>query len=359
MIEVAVVGATGAVGQQALAALVRHPWFCITRLCASERSAGKTYRDALRDSSGALHWYCSGDLPESVAAMPVEDSFSLDPGGVDLIFSALPGHVAKEVEATYARTTPVISTSSAFRNEDDTPILLGGVNFDHARLFEVQRENRGWRGLVAPKPNCTVAGLTLSVKPILDTFGIRRLVVTSLQAMSGAGRSGGLSALDMTENVLPYIPGEEAKVQTEPRKILGTVRGGGIEPAPLDISATCTRVPVLDGHLLSVHVETEAPVDPDEAGQVIASYGADFCDLGLPTSPPRLIEVLHDPFRPQPRLDRDRGGGMAVSVGRLRKDPTSACGIKYVALSHNTRLGAAGGAVQTAEYLVKYVLGWI
>lgn len=359
MIEVAVVGATGAVGQQLVAALDRHPWFRITRLYASERSVGKTYDDALRDDQGAVHWYGLEGLPGNEAAMPVEDPYSFDPRGVDLVFSALPGSVARKIEETCALTTPVISTSSAFRNEVDTPVLLGGVNFDHAQLFEVQRARRGWKGFVAPKPNCTVSGLALSVKPILDAFGIRRIVVTSLQAMSGAGRSGGLLALDMTENVVPYIPGEEAKVETEPGKILGAVRGSAIEPASLQISATCTRVPVLDGHLLSVHLETEEAPDLREARHVMASYGADFHRLGLPTSPSRLIEVLDDPFRPQPRLDRNRGGGMTVTVGRLRRDPTSARGLKYVALSHNTRLGAAGGAVQTAEYLVKHVLRWV
>lgn len=358
LIEVAVLGATGIAGQQMVVALAGHPWFRVRRLAASDRCAGETYRDALRDESGAGRWCGPGAPPELVAGLKVEDCLCFDPRGVDLVFSALPGQVAGRVEAECARTTPVVSTASAFRTEEDTPILLGGVNPEHARLFEVQRARRGWRGLVAPKPNCSVAGLALSIKPLLEVFGISRLTVTSLQAVSGAGRSGPL-ALDMTDNVIPYIPGEEAKVETEPRKILGRMGDGFIEPAPLRISATCTRVPVLDGHLLCVDAETDEEVDLEEARRVIASWGSDFCEMGLPTSPARLLEVVDDPFRPQPRLDRDRGGGMTVTVGRLRRNPISARGLKYVALCHNTRLGAAGGAIQTAEYLVRSVLRWV
>ncbi|NLW59122.1 MAG: aspartate-semialdehyde dehydrogenase [Firmicutes bacterium] len=359
MIKVAIIGATGIVGQQAIVSLTNHPWFQITKLAASARSAGKTYAEALREPNGASRWWCPEELPPAVAGLPVENAADFDPTTVDLIFSTLDAGAAKELEPQWARTTPVVSTASAFRYEDDTPILIGGVNMDHAALIKVQQERRGWKGFVVPKSNCTIVGLVVSLKPIMDHFGVKQVIMTSLQAMSGAGRSPGLSAMDMMENVIPYIPGEEPKVETEPQKILGTFTGEGITPAPFGITATCTRVPVLDGHLVVVNVQTEKPCSPEEAKKVMLDFGKDFCQLGLPSAPAQLIAVTDDPFRPQPRMDRDRGDGMTVTVGRLRPDPVLENGLKYVSLSHNTKLGAAKGAIQTAEYLVKYYLKWL
>lgn len=359
MIKVAIIGATGIVGQQAIVTLTNHPWFQITKLAASARSAGKTYGEALREANGASRWWCPEELPASVALLPVENAADFDPTTVDLIFSTLDAGVAKELEPKWAQTTPVVSTASAFRYEDDTPILIGGVNMDHAALIKVQQERRGWKGFVVPKSNCTIAGLVVSLKPILDNFGVKQVIMTSLQAMSGAGRTPGLSAMDMTENVVPYIPGEEPKVETEPQKILGTFTGEGITHAPFGITATCTRVPVLDGHLVAVFVQTEKPCTPEAAKEAMVNFGMDFCQLGLPSAPDQLIAVTDDPFRPQPRMDRDRGDGMTVTVGRLRQDPVLENGLKYVCLSHNTKLGAAKGAIQTAEYLVKYYLKWV
>lgn len=359
MIKIAIVGATGIVGQQAIVCLSNHPWFKITKLAASERSAGKKYRDALKDASGASKWWCPEDMPEEVASMTVEDASQFDPASVDIIFSTVDASAARELEPIYAKTTPVISTASAFRYEPDTPILIGGINMEQAGLLDVQKKNRGWKGFVAPKSNCTIAGLTVSLKPILDNFGVKRVVMTSLQAMSGAGRTPGLSAMDMMENVVPYISGEEPKVETEPQKILGKFVGDSIQHAPFGITATCTRVPVLDGHLVCAYVQTEKPCTPEQVKQVMTDFGKDFTALGLPSSPKHLIEVTDDPYRPQPRMDRERGGGMTVTVGRIRKDPILENGIKYVCLAHNTKLGAAKGALQTAEYLVKYYLKWI
>jgi len=359
MIKVAIAGATGIVGQQAIVSLMNHPWFQITKLAASARSAGKTYAEALRDQSGASRWWCPQDLPAEIAGMPVEEAADFDPTSVDLIFSTLDAAVAKELEPKWAKTTPVISTASAFRYEEDTPILVGGVNMDHTALIKVQQARRGWKGFVVPKSNCTISGLVISLKPVLTHFGVKRVIMTSMQAMSGAGRSPGLSAMDMMENIIPYIPGEEPKVESEPLKILGTFNGQGITNAPFGITATCTRVPVLDGHLVVVFVQTEKACTPEEVKEVMLDFGADFCRLGLPSSPPQLIAVTDDPFRPQPRMDRDRGDGMTVTVGRIRKDPILENGIKYVCLAHNTKLGAAKGAVQTAEYLVKYYLKWL
>jgi aspartate-semialdehyde dehydrogenase len=358
MIRVAVVGATGIVGQQALVALDNHPWFKVTKLAASERSAGKTYLEALRDASGSTKWWCPEPMPEDVANLVVEDASQMDATEVDLVFSAIDASAAKELEPRYALTTPVISTASAFRYEPDTPILVGGVNMEQAKLLEVQQKNRGWKGFIAPKPNCTTSGLVVSLKPILDTFGVRRVVMTSLQAMSGAGRTPGLSAMDMMENVVPYIAGEEPKAESEPQKILGVLAGNTIMPADFAVTATCTRVPVLDGHLVVATVETEKEATPEAVKKAMQEFGKEFVALGLPSSPKHLIEVFDDPFRPQPRMDRERGGGMTTSVGRLRPETVIGHGIKYVCLAHNTKLGAAKGAIQTAEYLVKYFLNW-
>lgn len=356
MIKIAVVGATGIVGQQAIVCLTNHPWFKITKLAASERSAGKKYREALKDASGASKWWCPEEMPEDIAEMMVEDASQFDPTSVDIIFSTVDTSVAKELEPKYAKTTPVISTASAFRYEDDTPILIGGVNMEQAKLLDIQRKKRGWQGFIAPKSNCTISGLVVSLKPILDKYGVKQVVMVSQQAMSGAGRTPGLSAMDMTENVVPYIPGEEPKVETEPQKILGKLVGESIVHAPFGISATCTRVPVLDGHLVSAFVQTEKPCTPEEVKEVMTNFGKDFCTLALPSSPKHLIEVTDDPFRPQPRVDRERGGGMTVTVGRIRKEPLFENGVKYVCLAHNTKLGAAKGALQTAEYLAKFYL---
>lgn len=359
MIKIAIVGATGIVGQQAIVSLIDHPWFKITKLAASERSAGKKYRDALKDASGASKWWCPEELPDEIAELMVEDASQFDPTSVDMIFSTVDASAAKELEPKYAKTTPVISTASAFRYENDTPILIGGINMEQANLLDVQRKNRGWKGFVIPKSNCTIAGLTVALKPILDKYGVKFVMMTSLQAMSGAGRTPGLSAMDMTENVVPYIPGEEPKAEMEPQKILGTLVGDKIEPAPFGITATCTRVPVLDGHLVCAVVQTEKPCTPEEVKQAMTEFGKEFTALNLPSSPKHLIEVTDDPYRPQPRVDRERGGGMTVSVGRIRKDPVLENGIKFVCLAHNTKLGAAKGALQTAEYLAKYYLKWI
>lgn len=356
MLRIAIIGATGIVGQQAIVSLIGHPWFQITKLAASERSAGKKYKEALKDASGSSKWWCVEELPAEIAEMPVEDAATFDPTSVDIIFSTMDADAAKALEPKYAKTTPVISTASAFRYEKDTPILVGGVNMDHAKLLDVQRKKRDWKGFVSPKPNCTIAGLVVSLKPIQEQFGVKQIVMTSLQAMSGAGRTPGLSAMDMMENIIPYIPGEEPKVEIEPQKILGKFTGETIEPAPFGITATCTRVPVLDGHMVCAFVQTIKPCSPEDVKKAMVNYGKEFEELSLPSSPRHLIAVTDDPFRPQPRMDRDNGGGMTVTVGRIRRDPVMENGIKYVCLAHNTKLGAAKGALQTAEYLVKNYL---
>ncbi len=352
--RVAVIGATGIAGQQALVALADHPWFEIAAVAASSRSAGKPYRDAIRDGSGARRWFCREEPPEAVLDLPVADGERFDPGQVDLVLSAVESDVARVLEPRCAAAVPVLSTASAFRYEPDVPIVVPGVNLAaHLPLIEHQRRRRGWKGFVLPQSNCTVVGLTISLKPLLDAFGIERVLVTTMQGLSGAGRSPGVIALDILDNLVPYIPKEEEKVAIETGKILGTLGEGGIVPHPAPVGATCTRAAVLDGHTLAVTVETTRPVEPAAAAAAMREFRADYAGLDLPSAPAHPIVVHDDPFRPQPRLDRERDGGMATSVGRLRPEPALRHGLKYVALSHNTRMGAAKGLVLAAEYLAR------
>ena len=348
----AVIGATGIAGQQFLVALSAHPWFEVTALAASGRSAGKAYREAITDASGAVRWYDQEPLDAGFARLEVQDASKLDVTAVDVVFTAVESDAAKELEPLYAKTTPVVSTAAAFRYEQDVPIFIPGVNLDHDALIHVQKRNRGWSGFVTPVPNCTTTGLAMTLKPLQDAFGIQSVLMTSMQGVSGAGRSPGVVALDIIDNVVPYVPKEEEKVETETRKILGRIAGGGVEPAPFRVSATCTRVPVLEAHTEAVTVSLETAAGVSEIKQAMRAHGRGFLALGLPSCPPALIDVSEDPFRPQPRLDRDRLDGMLTCVGRVRPDPVLPNGIKYVLVSHNTKMGAAKGAVLVAEYLV-------
>ncbi|HEY0838974.1 MAG TPA: aspartate-semialdehyde dehydrogenase, partial [Vulgatibacter sp.] len=350
-IPVAVVGATGLAGQQFLAALDGHPIFELTTLAASARSAGKTYREAILDEKGASRWFADGRAPEAFASLPVEDAADFDASRVGLVFSAVDGDAARELEATYARTTPVVSTASAFRYDDDVPLVIPQVNPDHVALLGEQRRRRGWRGFVAPIPNCTTTGLAITLAPLARAFGLEAVWMTSLQAVSGAGRSPGVAALDVVDNVVPFIPKEEEKVELETRKILGALESGAIEPHPAGVSCTCTRVSVLDGHTESVFVRLSREAGPGAIAEALRTFRPPPDVEALPSAPRRWIEVHDDPFRPQPRLDRDAGGGMTTSVGRLRADPVQGHGAKYVLVSHNTKMGAAKGALLLAELI--------
>ncbi|HUM09558.1 MAG TPA: aspartate-semialdehyde dehydrogenase [Myxococcaceae bacterium] len=340
------VGATGIAGQQFVSALRDHPWFEIGAIAASPRNAGRRYDEAV---AGA--WFLAEPIPAEVAALRL-----LDPGaaprGVDLVFSAVESDVAKELEPRLAAELPVVSAASTFRMEPDVPLLIPPVNADHLGLVAAQRA-RGWRGSVAPIPNCTTTGLAVVLAPLAERFGVRSVVMTSLQAVSGAGRSPGVAALDILDNVVPYIPKEEGKVEAETRKILGRWRPGaaGVEPSPVKISATCTRVAVQDGHTEVVSVGLGRPASLDEVKDALRSWEGSSEARDLPSSAPRWIEVLEAPDRPQPRLDRETHGGMATSVGRLREEPVLEHGVKLVLVSHNTKMGAAKGAVLVAELM--------
>lgn len=354
MLNAAVVGATGIVGQQLLESLAGHPMIRVSALAASARSAGKTYEDALRDpDTGTLRWYASSDIPQDFASIVVEDAAELDPERFDLIFTAVDSKQARELEPLYAAKVPVLSTASAFRYEPDVPVLIPGVNTAHAGLIRVQQRNRGWKGFIVPGPNCTTTGLVITLKPLYDAFGINAVLVTSMQALSGAGRSPGVGSLDILDNIIPYIPNEEEKVQTETAKILGSLQGDGIVPAPIAVSATCTRVNVSDGHTESVFVSLGRSADLEEVISVWESFQGVPPVSDLPSAPEQLIRVTRDPYRPQPRLDREAGGGMTTTIGRVRRDPVLENGLKYVLLSHNTKMGAAKGVVFIAEMLIR------
>lgn len=348
----AVVGATGIAGQQFLAALDRHPWFEVVALAASERSAGKSYADALRDpSNGSRRWWCSEEPPERMLKLPVQHAEELELQGIDVVFSAVESDAARVLEPLYARRAAVVSTASAFRYENDVPILVPGVNLEHASLIETQRRARGWRGFITPLPNCTTMGLVITLKPLFDRFGLERVLMTSMQGISGAGRSPGVIGLDIVDNIIPFIAGEEEKVAREAVKILGSLAEGGIAAADFHVSATCTRVAVLEGHTESVFASLRQKVSVAEVCRAFEEVGAELARYELPSAPRRWITVHHDPYRPQPRLDRDADGGMTTSVGRIREDPALPNGIKYLLVSHNTKMGAAKGAVLVAEYL--------
>jgi aspartate-semialdehyde dehydrogenase len=352
-IPVAVVGATGLAGQQFLASLVGHPQFEIRKLAASSRSAGKKYAAAVKDDKGASKWFCSEPLAPEFADIVVEDSANLTTDGVGLVFSAVEADVARELEPRCAEKVPVISTASAFRYETDVPVFLPGVNWDHAALIDVQRKRRNWKGFVSPGPNCTTVGLAMTLRPLDVAFGVSRVIMTSMQALSGAGRSPGVSAMDILDNIIPYIPKEEEKVQMETLKILGRLSNDAIVPANMTVSCTCTRVNVIEGHTESVFVELRKKAGLDEVKAAWRELGSDLAALQLHSAPKHLISVTDDPFRPQVRLDRDAEGGMSTVVGRLREDPALTNGIKYLLVSHNTRMGAARGAILVAEYLTK------
>src|SRR5919205_734017 len=352
MLKVALIGGTGAVGQEFVMALNKHPWFELTQIASSEKSAGKKYIEALRDpSTGILRWHNKEQIPEYIQDMIISKVENIEPKKFDLIFTALESSDAQLIEPSFAQTVPVISTAAAFRYENDVPILIPGVNDEHARLLDIQRKNRGWKGFIAPLPNCTTTGLAITLKPIMNKFGIKNVFMTSMQALSGAGRSPGVIALDIMDNIIPYIPKEEEKVQVETKKILGNLDAKSIISAPIKVSCTCTRVPVLDGHTETVFVGTKKPVEPEQVKDAMVRFSRGITVKKLPSSPKDYIIVHDDPTRPQPRVDREINDGMTTVVGRIRKDTAFDNGIKYVLLSHNEKMGSAKGAVLLAELL--------
>ena len=352
--KVAIIGVTGAVGQEFVLSLEDHPWFEVTQIAASERSAGKNYVDAIRDpDSEIIKWEVGGEIPEYIKGMTVKKIDEINVAELDLVFSAVESNAARDIETKFAKDIPVISTSSAYRYEDDVPILIPGINDEQAELLDIQKKNRGWKGWVAPLPNCTTTGLAITMKPLYEKYGAKKVMMTSMQAISGGGRSPGVSAMDVTDNIIPYIPKEENKVRIETKKILGKLKDGKIEPADIRVSCTCTRVPVIDGHTESVFVETEKEVDPKNAKETYEQYNKEISVAGLPSAPKDYYAVHEDPTRPQPRIERQVGGGMTTTIGRLEKEELFDHGLKYMLFSHNKKMGSAKGAVLLAEMLYK------
>ncbi|NPB02158.1 MAG: aspartate-semialdehyde dehydrogenase [Methanopyri archaeon] len=343
-IGVAVLGATGIVGQRFISLLSDHPWFEIRAVTASPRSAGKPYSEAAK-------WYLEEPMPEDVAELEVKetDPKALEDEDVDLVFSALPSDVAKDVEPKFAEAGyAVASNASAHRMEPDVPLVIPEVNPDHLALIDVQRDERGWSGFIVTNPNCSTIQMCLTLKPIADGWGLESVTVATMQAVSGAGYAG-VPSMAIIDNVIPYIAGEEEKMETETLKIMGELDGDEVKPADFTVSASCHRVPVLDGHTEAVFVSTEDDADPDDVAEAMKEFKGLPQEKDLPTAPERPLVVMEEEDRPQPRFDRDLENGMAVAVGRLREDPLG--GVKYVCVGHNAVRGAAGASVLNAELL--------
>jgi len=342
--KVAILGATGAVGQRYIQLLQGHPWFQIEVLAASERSAGKKYGDA-------CNWVMESNLPKDIAEMPVvnADVDSVEKAGdVDLVFSSLPGDLAGPVESEFAALFPVFSKASAHRMEKDVPLIIPEINPDHAELIKIQQKARGWKGFITTDPNCSTIQLAISLKPLMQ-FGLKEIIVSTMQALSGAGYPG-VASLDIIDNVVPFISGEEEKMEVEALKILGSFSGKAVKNADFKLSASCNRVHVKDGHLESVFIKTAEEPSIEEIESAFANFSGEPQKLKLPSAPAHPIVVRHEKNRPQPRFDRDTGCGMSVVVGRIRKDPIMS--FKYMCLGHNTIRGGAGAGVLSAELFV-------
>ena len=325
-------------GQRFIQLLDGHPQFEVAALAASDRSAGKPYAEACA-------WKLTGSIPESVrdiTVQPIEP-----PLDCDIVFSSLPSSVARETEEAFARAGyPVISNSSSYRMDEDVPLLIAEINHEHVGLIDTQRERRGFgKGFIVTNPNCAVTSFAPPLAALHRRYGVEAVVVTTMQAISGAGYPG-VSSMDIADNVLPYIAGEEPKVETEAQKILGELNGGSITKADFTVSAQCFRVDVIDGHTASVRVDLRQTATLEDVIDAMSS----FPGLNLYSSPKTFIQVCDEPSRPQPRLDRDNGRGMTITVGRIF--PDNVFDYRFVALSHNTVRGAAGSAILNAELLI-------
>ena len=340
--RVGILGATGTVGQRFIQLLEDHPQFEVTALAASDRSQGKVYAEACA-------WRLAGEMPARVRNLLVEPP--RPPLSCDLVFSSLPSDAAREAEDAFARSGyPVISNSSAYRMDEDVPLLIPEINHEHLSLLDHQREARAFeRGFIVTNPNCSTIMLALTLAPLHARFGVESVVATTMQALSGAGYPG-VASLDITDNVLPFIESEEEKIETETLKILGLVKESRVTPAPFKMSAQCHRVNVSDGHMAAVRVSFKRQAEPSEVRDTLSAFRSLPQELGLHSAPARPIIVRQEEDRPQPRLDRDAGQGMSVTVGRIARDHVM--DYRFVALSHNTIRGAAGAAILNAELLI-------
>ncbi|HEY8205440.1 MAG TPA: aspartate-semialdehyde dehydrogenase, partial [Pyrinomonadaceae bacterium] len=330
-----ILGATGVVGQRFIQLLEDHPQFEVTALAASDRSQGKSYADACT-------WRLPGDMPDSVKQIIVQPP--APPLDCDFVFSSLPGDIATSAEPQFAAAGyPVISNSSPHRMGADVPLLIPEVNPEHIALIDVQRKSRGYdRGFIVTNPNCSAIVIVMALKPLHAKFGITSCVVTTMQALSGAGYPG-VASLDATDNVIPFIGGEEEKIEAETLKLLGSFTNDAIENAPVSLSAQCNRVNVADGHMASIRVKLSQSASRTEISSALATFTSLPQQLNLHSAPEKPIIVRDEIDRPQPRLDRDAGNGMSVTVGRITED--NVLDYRFVALGHNTIRGAAGAAI--------------
>ena len=340
--RVGILGATGVVGQRFIQLLEHHPQFEVASLAASDRSQGKSYAEACT-------WRLPGEMPDAVKQIVVQPPSP--PLDCDFVFSSLPGDIAKSAEEDFARAGfPVISNSSPHRMGPDVPLLIPEVNPEHLELIDAQRTNHDYhRGFIVTNPNCSAIAIVIALAPLHQKFGITSCIVTTMQALSGAGYPG-VPSLDATDNVIPFIGGEDEKVEIETRKLLGVVSQGTVVDADMKVSAQCNRVNVTDGHMASVRVKLARSASLDEVRAALASFTAEPQQLKLHTAPSKPIVVRDEIDRPQPRLDRDAGNGMSVTVGRIFEDKV--LDYRFVALGHNTIRGAAGAAILNAELLV-------
>jgi aspartate-semialdehyde dehydrogenase len=337
--RVGILGATGMVGQRFIQLLVDHPQFEVSAVAASVRSQDKRYGQACT-------WRLNGEMPEAVRAMWVQPP--MPPLDCDIVFSSLPGEIARVTEGDFAAAGyPVISNSSSFRMDEDVPLVIPEVNHEHLGLLERQRYPS--RGFIVTNPNCSTIMLVLALAPLHAAFGVEATIATTLQALSGAGYPG-VSSLDIIDNVLPFIHGEEEKIETETRKILSRFNNGWLETNPMAVSAQCHRVNVADGHMAAVRVKLARSATLDDVRESLTSFRSLPQELGLYSAPVTPIVVRDEQDRPQPKLDRDAGNGMTITVGRLK--PDTVLDYRFVVLSHNTIRGAAGAAILNAELLV-------
>ncbi|MCP4426165.1 MAG: aspartate-semialdehyde dehydrogenase [Chloroflexi bacterium] len=345
-IPVGVLGATGTVGQRFVQLLENHPWFEVVVVTGSARTAGRPYREG-------VNWKLNGNIPARVADLivqPTETNLAIE-GEPPIVFSALPTAQAREWEPQFAAAGyAVVTNASAYRMTPDVPLLIPEVNPDHTGLILSQQANNGWPGFIVASPNCSTTSIILPMKIWQAAFGLEAAVITTMQAISGAGHPG-VSSMDVLDNVVPHIGGEDAKLENEPKKLLGAVAEGALQLADIRTSAQANRVPVFDGHLAGVSVKLGGAVSPEGAIAALEDWQPPAVCADLPTSPGRPLIYRHEPDRPQPRLDRDSEDGLAWTVGKVRE-----CGVldlRFMAITHNTLRGAASGSILNAELLVK------
>jgi len=339
-VRVGVLGATGAVGQRLIQQIDPHPDFELAALTASSASAGKSYREAAK-------WRVDSPIPEDVADMTVVATDPDEvPDDVDLLFSSLPSSVGEAVEPEFIEAGYVMSSNSSnFRTDEDIPLTIPEVNADHLGLIEVQRDERGWDGALVKNPNCSTITMVPPLAALDEAFGLTDVRVSTLQAVSGAGYSG-VTSMEIIDNAIPHIGGEEKKMETESKKLLGEFDGAQVQWNDAEVAASCNRIPTLDGHLENVWADTEADVTVEEAAEALREYPS----IDLPSSPDQLIKVFEEPDRPQPRLDRNQSDGMGIAVGGIQETEN---GLQFNCLAHNTIRGAAGASVLNGELLLE------